>query len=61
MAQAKGKSNGKGRRKGDWITIAASRARIPRDLVNGHGLSNIPVMGQVGSAAYRRLVAKRGH
>jgi len=50
---------GKNRKKGDWETIARSRVRVPRDIVNGHGLSNIPKIGDVGSAAYRRLVSSR--
>lgn len=50
--------SGKGRKPGDWKAIAAGRQRIQRDIINGRGLSNIPKMGDVGSAAYRRLLAQ---
>lgn len=50
--------NGNGRKPGDWKSIAAARGRIARDLVNGRGVSNIPNMTDVGSAAYRRLLAR---
>ena len=54
------RGTGAGRKKGDWIAIAAGRARvIGREVVNGRGLSNIPQLNAVGSAAYRRLLAKR--
>lgn len=59
MTDDKKKVSGRGRSKGMWVAIAAGRARIPRDLVNGHGLSNVPKVGEVGSAAYRRLMASR--
>lgn len=61
MATKQGASSGKGRKKGDWIAIAAGRARVPKDIVNGRGLSNVPKIGDVGSAVYRRLLASRGH
>lgn len=59
MAGKQGSSNGKGRKKGDWIVIATGRARNVRDIVNGHGVSNVPKVGAVGSAAYRRLHTPR--
>lgn len=49
--------SGKGRKPGDWKSIAIGRSRIPRDLSNGRGLSNIPNLQDVGSAAYRRLMS----
>jgi hypothetical protein len=48
------RGNGNGRKPGDWKTVAAGRARIQRDLMNGRGVSNVPSMTEVGSAAYRR-------
>lgn len=53
--------SGKHRKKGDWIAIAQGRLHVKRDLVNGRGVSNIPVIGQVGSAAYRRRTQKGGN
>lgn len=58
-----GKSgNGAGRKPGDWKNVANGRANIRRDVINGHGVSNVPSPGDIGSAAYRRLQArnKRG-
>jgi len=51
---------GKKRQPGQWQAIAKRRQGIPRMVPTSRGLSNVPVIGQVGSAAYRRLVAKRG-
>lgn len=50
----------KARKAGDWRAVAAGRAHKPRELRAGKGLSNIPNLGEVGSAAYRRLLAKIG-
>lgn len=49
----------KGRKPGDWKSVAAGRAAVPRIMVKGHGLSNIPGMNETGSAAYRRLADKK--
>jgi len=59
MSQKQSTGSGKRRKRGDWVSIASGRSHTPRDLINGHGLSNIPKIGDVGSAAYRRLVVKR--
>lgn len=48
----------KARKVGDWKAVAAGRSHKPRELRTGRGLSNIPSPGDVGSAAYRRLMAK---
>ena len=48
----------KGRKPGDWKNVAAGHAAVPRIMVKGRGLSNIPKMSETGSAAYRRLLAK---
>ncbi len=50
------RGNGAGRKAGEWKSVAAGRARIPRDLINGHGVSNVPSTQDVGSAAYRRMM-----
>lgn len=50
----------KARKVGDWRAVAAGRAHKPRELRTGKGLSNIPNATDVGSAAYRRLLAKIG-
>lgn len=49
----------KHRKPGDWRGVAAGRAAVPRIAVRGHGLSNVPAMGETGSAAYRRLAEKK--
>lgn len=49
---------GAGRKPGDWKVIANGRNNRERDLVKGRGLSNIPPLTDVGSAAYRRLNKK---
>lgn len=59
MATSGKAAKGKGRNKGDWKAIATGRGRVARDLMHGTGLTNIPKVGEVGSAAYRRLQA--GH
>lgn len=54
----------KARKVGDWKAVAAGRTHKPRELRNGRGLTNIPRLSDVGSAAYRRLMEKignRGH
>lgn len=50
----------KRRKPGDWRAIAKSREQIPRLFPSGRGLSNIPVVTDAGSAAYRRLMKKKG-
>lgn len=50
--------NGAGRKPGDWKTVANSRAKVERSMRTSRGLSNIPSVTDVGSAAYRRLLAK---
>jgi hypothetical protein len=47
------------RKPGDWKSLAASRALVPRVLPRGRGLSNVPGMNETGSAAYRRLMDKK--
>lgn len=54
------RSKKKGRKRGDWKNLAASRSHFAYDLPVHHGLSNIPSFGDTGSAAYRRLLAHRG-
>lgn len=49
----------KARKPGDWKGVAAGRAQTPRIQERGKGLSNIPSMGETGSAAYRRLMDKK--
>lgn len=50
---------GKRRQPGAWKAIAAARAKIERSVRTSRGLTNIPLVTEVGSAAYRRLMAKR--
>jgi hypothetical protein len=50
--------NGAGRKPGEWKTVANSRSRIERTPRTTRGLTNVPSMTDVGSAAYRRLKAK---
>jgi len=49
----------KGRKPGDWVGVAASRAKVEKVIRAGRGLTNIPNIGEAGSAAYRRLLASR--
>lgn len=49
----------KRRKPGAWREIAHSRAQVPRIMARSHGLSNVPPLGETGSAAYRRLKAKQ--
>jgi len=51
---------GKNRKKGDWVAVAKGRAGKNLQLTRGNGLSNVPSVTDVGSAAYRRL-SKKGH
>lgn len=52
----------KARKVGDWKAVANGRAHKVREMRTGRGLSNIPNLTDVGSAAYRRLMAKTtGH
>ena len=53
------RGGGKKRKPGDWITIERGRRNKERFHVTSRGLSNVPMVGEVGSAAYRRLIAKR--
>lgn len=50
----------KARKVGDWKAVAAGRSHKPREMRTGRGLSNTPNLTDVGSAAYRRLLAKIG-
>ncbi len=59
MAQKQGTSGNKRRKRGDWEAIARGRANVDRVLVNHSGNTGIPAIGEVGSAAYRRLLRKR--
>lgn len=59
MAKSKTSASGKGRKAGDWVAIARGRENAGRVVVNGHGISNVPGRGEVGSAAYRRLITGR--
>jgi hypothetical protein len=57
------KTKKKGRANGDWKRIAASRqaAHGNRETVRTVGLSaSAPALSAVGSAAYRRSLARRG-
>lgn len=46
------------RKKGDWIILAKGRSHAARELVTNPGANQRPRVGDVGSAAYRRLMAK---
>lgn len=48
----------KRRKTGDWKAVATGRNNKPRFLPGPRGLTNIPNLGDVGSAAYRRLMKK---
>lgn len=45
----------KGRKPGQWREVANGRAKKQRDYRTSRGLTNIPAVGETGSAAYRRL------
>jgi hypothetical protein len=49
----------KARKVGDWKAVANGRNHKARELRTGRGQSNIPNPTDVGSAAYRRLLAKQ--
>lgn len=49
----------KRRKPGDWKAVVAGRAKTERAVRTGRGLTNIPAVGETGSAAYRRLRSKR--
>jgi len=59
MSKQASAGSGKRRKKGEWVAIANGRSHRDTVLTNGHGLSNIPQRGDVGSAAYRRSLAGR--
>ena len=42
----------------NWQAIARGRAHLARDLRTTRGVTNIPKVTDVGSAAYRRMQAK---
>ena len=52
-----GGSGNKKRKVGDWIAISKGRVNRDREVVNRSN-RDYPNMGEVGSAAYRRLVRK---
>lgn len=45
----------KHRKPGQWREVASGRSKTPRETRTGRGLTNIPNVGETGSAAYRRL------
>lgn len=49
-------SGAKNRKPGEWMIVEKGRRGKQRDTSKSHGLTNIPKVGEVGSAAYRRLV-----
>lgn len=53
---------GKGRKKGDWVAVARGRGNKERDYAKrpATGGMNYPKLGDVGSAAYRRLLSRVG-
>lgn len=52
-----GASGGKHRKPGDWVAVAKGRMSREHEIVS-HVNRAIPNMGDVGSAAYRRLMAR---
>jgi hypothetical protein len=46
----------KHRAKGDWQKIANQRAHKERFIRTSRGVTNIPRIGEVGSAAYQRTL-----
>lgn len=50
---------GKGRSKGDWIAVAKGRANKVREPLANRPGACVPAVTDVGSAAYRRLLAKK--
>ena len=51
--------NGAGRKPGDWIAEARMRARKERVPMPNQSQKCIPSLTDVGSAAYRRLLAAK--
>ncbi len=49
----------KKQQKSDMQAKITARERIPRTLRTTRGVTNIPVIGEIGSAAYRRIQAKK--
>lgn len=47
------------RKKGEWVNIVKGRSHAKRDLITNPGFNQRPRIGDVGSAAYRRLLASR--
>lgn len=50
----------KHRKPGEWLKISVERSRKERLVRTGRGLTNIPVIGETGSAAYRRMRRTNG-
>ena len=48
------------RKKGEWVLISKGRSHAHRELVTNPGTNQRPRVGDVGSAAYRRLKARNG-
>lgn len=57
MAKSKSGSGSKKRKTGDWISIASGRKGRGLEVVNRSN-RDMPQIGDVGSAAYRRLMNK---
>lgn len=58
MAKTKQSGSGrKNRKPGDWISIAKGRQNRDREIVH-RGDRDMPNMSDIGSAAYRRRVAR---
>lgn len=54
------KVRNRNRTKGYWVMLSSSRSNRQRDLPNRNSRQgiNYPVLGEVGSAAYRRMKGK---
>ena len=46
------------RKKGEWLLIHKGRSHAKREVVTDPGVNQRPRVGDVGSAAYRRLKGK---
>lgn len=57
MAKSKSGSGNKKRKVGDWVNIAAGRKNKGLEVVHRSN-RDMPGIGDVGSAAYRRLQGK---
>lgn len=57
MAKNKSGGGGKKRKAGDWVSVANGRKGRGLDVVN-RANRDMPQMGDVGSAAYRRAQGK---